>query len=392
MSTSCAVFLSYGSFHRSPGQLEPEGLAKLDRFLRLAEEARIYVHPTGPDHWEGTPAWARGDRYADEELVRAQEAFWTALSARYRGRGVIWAYDLLNEPEIRWDGASMRAKWNQWLEGTYKTSQALASAWGVPAGTLTLGAVPIPEWNQSGPAVLRDYQRFRESVASEWTRRQAMAIRAADPGALVTVGLIQWSVPLNLAGSWQYAAFRPSALARWLDFLEVHFYPLDAGAYHYGDHEAEQRNLAYLRAVVDEVAMPGKPVVLAEFGWYGGGKPTLDRGTWPAATEADQARWCRQVVETTRGPAVGWLNWGLYDHPEARDVTQLSGLLTVDGRTKAWAQHSPSSRPSSAPTRRISGPLGPALDWDACVLDSRARSHARDRIIQSFKRGPLPVP
>ena len=56
-----------------------------------------------------------------------------------------------------------------------------------------------------------------------------------------------------------------------------------AGAYHYGNADAEQRNLAYLHAVVREAAAPGKPVVLAEFGWYGGGKPTLDRGTWPAA-------------------------------------------------------------------------------------------------------------
>ena len=30
--------------------------------------------------------------------------------------------------------------------------------------------------------------------------------------------------------------------------------------------------------VVREVARPGKPVVLAEFGWYGGGKPKFDRG------------------------------------------------------------------------------------------------------------------
>jgi len=56
---------------------------------------------------------------------------------------------------------------------------------------------------------------------------------------------------------------------------------------------------------------PELAVVLAEFGWYGGGKPTLGGGTWPAATEVDQARWCRRAVETTRSLATGWLNWGL---------------------------------------------------------------------------------
>ena len=31
--------------------LAPEGLAKFDQMLALAEEAGLYVHPTGPDHW-----------------------------------------------------------------------------------------------------------------------------------------------------------------------------------------------------------------------------------------------------------------------------------------------------------------------------------------------------
>ena len=135
--------LSGRSFSRPTGW-SPSGLAKLDSFLEIAEEAGIYVHPTGPEHWEGTPGWAEGDRYADEDLLKAQEVFWSALAARYRGRSVIWAYDLLNEPEIRWDGQAMAAKWNQWLETTYKTPQGLAAAWGVPLNEIQFGAVSVP--------------------------------------------------------------------------------------------------------------------------------------------------------------------------------------------------------------------------------------------------------
>ena len=87
-----------------------------------------------------------------------------------------------------------------------------------------------------------------------------------------------------------------------------------------------------------EVAATGRPVVVAEFGWYGGGKLTINRGVHPAASEEQQARWCRRVIETTEGLATGWLNWGFYDHPEARDVSQLTGLLTADGKPKAWAR------------------------------------------------------
>ena len=117
--------------------------------------------------------------------------------------------------------------------------------WRTPGGcrSASSGSAPFRSPRGTSPADqrLRDYQRFRESIAGEWTRRQAAAIRAADPEALVTVGLIQWSVPLNLAGPWHYAAFRPRQIAPWLDFLEVHFYPLDGGVYHYENAEAERR-------------------------------------------------------------------------------------------------------------------------------------------------------
>ena len=53
------VFLTYHSFYTDPGVLKKEGLEKFDQFLGLAEQAGIYVHPTGPDHWEGPPNWGR---------------------------------------------------------------------------------------------------------------------------------------------------------------------------------------------------------------------------------------------------------------------------------------------------------------------------------------------
>jgi hypothetical protein len=53
--TCVRVFLSYGSFYRTPGQVEPDALTKFDQFLEIAEHAGIYVQPTGPDLWEGPP-------------------------------------------------------------------------------------------------------------------------------------------------------------------------------------------------------------------------------------------------------------------------------------------------------------------------------------------------
>jgi len=119
------VFLSFGSFYQQPGVLMPEGLAKFDQFLDIAEAAGIYVHPTGPDHWEGAPAWGP-TAIEDDYTLEALESFWKLFAARYRGRHVIFAYDLRNEPAVGWDGDTMKRKWNGWLQKKYGMVERLA--------------------------------------------------------------------------------------------------------------------------------------------------------------------------------------------------------------------------------------------------------------------------
>lgn len=380
------VFLSFGSFYSEPGRLDPEGLRKFRELLSIAEETGIYLHPTGPDHWEGLPAWAQGDRVADEAVLVALEQFWKLFAAEFKGRPSLFAYDLLNEPEVRWDTPAMRAKWAKWLAKEYNTPARLAEAWKLSAAPADFAAVPVPDGKvakRNDPALLA-YQHFREGVADEWTRRQVAAIKAADPQALVSVGLIQWSVPASVAGPFHYSAFRPSRQAAWLDFMEFHFYPFDHGVYVYRDAESEQRNLAYLEAVAAEVARADKPVVLAEFGWYGGGKPRFDGGKHPAATDEQQARWCRRAVESTRGLVQGWLNWGLFDQPEATDPSEFSGLLTSDGRDKAWAREFTKLATELTPGVKPKA-VRPPLDWDAAVTDPAAGNEFRARYYEAWK-------
>jgi hypothetical protein len=382
------VFLTYGSFCMEPETLMKEGLDKFDRFLAMAESAGIYVHPTGPDHWEGTPVWAAGDRIADEQVLRALEMFWKQFAKRYRGRPVIFAYDLRNEPEVFWETPAMRTKWNAWLQARYGSADKAAKAWGIAPDAIQWGKqAPPPPTGLADTRLLLDYQHFRESLALDWTRRQAETIKAADPNALVTVGLIQWSVPALLpAGVRHYSGFRPKSQAKFLDFLEVHFYPLESGFYAYADQQAEQRNLAYLESLVREVAATEKPVVLAEFGWYGGGKLTIDQGRHPAATEEQQAQWCCQAVQATRGLAVGWLNWGLFDQPEAGDVSQLTGLLDHAGKPKVWAREF-RKLASSSTGHTLSPPaLGPrpVLDWDRCLTTTEASRQFRNAYFKAY--------
>jgi hypothetical protein len=374
------VFLTYGSFLENTNELSSEGLKKFDQFLDIAEAVGIYVHPTGPDHWEGVPSWARKDRIADETVLAALEHFWRRLSERYRGRSVVFAYDLLNEPMVSWDSPVMRVKWNSWLQSRYGSAAAIAKSWGRTQDQIEWGQVPPPESKDAlTNSCLLDYQRFREDVADEWTRRQAAAIKSGDPNALVTVGLIQWSVPVLLPQVSQYAAFNPQKQARFLDFLEVHFYPLEHGFYEYASTESETKNLLYLESVVREVAAAGKPVILAEFGWYGGGKLTIDQGRHPAVTETQQAQWCRRAVEVTGAWVCGWLNWGLYDHPEANDVTQRIGLLTSEGQLKEWGREFQrlSENPETLIHKPTSSKPWPPLNWEACITSRQAGDNYR---------------
>jgi endo-1,4-beta-mannosidase len=380
------VFLTYGSFFMDRDRLHPEGLAKFDQFLDMAEQAGVYVHPTGPDHWEGMPNWQPRDLAGDEPSLAALETFWGLFAARYRNRNVIFAYDLRNEPAVPWETPAMRGPWNAWLQARYRAADALAQAWSMPAEALRWGDQSAPPREALGSRQLLDYQQFREELADQWTRRQVAAIKAADPAALVTVGLIQWSVPALLPGVQQYSGFRPQRQAPLLDFLEIHFYPLAAGFYEYAPDD-EIRNLAYLESVVRETAACGKPVVVAEFGWYGGGSLNLGGREHPVASEEAQARWCRRAVETTSGLATGWLNWGFYDHPEARDVSQRTGMLAVDGRPKAWAREFQKLAESLARERIAPAQLGPrpALDWDRCLTDPAAGREFLQQYGESFK-------
>ena len=382
------VFLTFSSFLPEPDKVSEEGFRKFDKFLDLAERERMYVHPTGPDYWEGTPAWATVDHYADETMLRALEYYWKEFATRYKGRNVIFAIDLLNEPSISWDNAMMRTKWGAWVHGRYPNAEALARAWGESAGKVAYESPPIPPpRNAPGSKWLLDYQHFREAVAQEWVRRQVTAIKSVDPHRLVTTGLIQWSVPSLLPGVQHYSGFRPAEMAPLLDFLEVHFYPLEHGFYSYTSTGEEAKNLTYLEGVVREVAAPGKAVVLEEFGWYGGGRLTIDQGRHPPATEQQQADWDKHAVEVSKGFVTGWLNWGLYDQPEANDVSQLTGLLTADGRVKAWGKEFRrlSSRYSS---KRIAPRTvtRPALDWDGCLTDTAAGDKFREAYYRSYSR------
>ena len=103
-------------------------------------------------------------------------------------------------------------------------------------------------------------------------------------------------------------------------------------------------------------------------------------------TEEQQARWCRRAVETTAGLACGWLNWGFYDHPQANDCSQFTGLLTVDGKLKAWGAEFQKLVAQFGGREIPAAKLGPrpALDWDRCITNAKAAQEFREAYLSAF--------
>jgi len=328
------VFLAAATFQPDAETIDEQALGKLDTLVAIARRSGIRLILTGPDHWEGVPDYWKGDRFAGEQALKALEHFWTVVAGRYREEPAIFAWDLLNEPHLPWFDENWRGRWNKWIEDKYGSWEGLKSAWGTEVSESDQwGTVAVAEDKPAaGSARLRDYQLFREHLADNWVRRQVDAIRRADPAHLVTVGYIQWSYPLvRPGGPSRYAAFNPRRQARLLDFVTIHFYPTFGSPF---ESEANWRkNLDYLQAAL-AYCHTGKPVVLGEFGWYGGGAPQQH----PFASEAQQADWIAVEIEASRRLADGWLSWPLADTPESRDISLYAGLVKPDMSLKAWGR------------------------------------------------------
>ena len=332
MGINCArIFLTAGSFQPTAETIEEQALTKLDVLIRIARENNIRLILTGPDHWEGQPNYWKPDRYAGQAALQALERFWDVIGRRYRGEPAIFAWDLLNEPHLPWFVEQWRPKWNTWLHKTYGNREALKKGWGDELKeTDAWDHVAVPDDRPDGgnPRLL-DWQRFREYLADQWVRRQVEAIRQADPSHLVTVGYIQWSYPLVRPGNpSRYAAFNPQRQVSWLDFVTIHFYPTLGSPFQ--SEENWQKNISYLQAVL-AYCHTGKPVVLGEFGWYGGGAPQHH----PYLSERQQAQWIGEEIAATRSLADGWLSWPFADTPSSRDISLYAGLVRSDLTLKA---------------------------------------------------------
>lgn len=212
------IHLQAGTFLASAQSLHEPALQQLDRLVQLAGELPLRLHIVGLGcyHRQRVPAWY--DALEQDERWRVQAMFWQTLAARYRGCGTIFCFDLMNEPLVPARCRRERGWLGQDYHGSHFT-QYIALA----------GTPPT-----------------RSAIARAWTQMLASAIRRTDPQRLVTIGLVDWSLPHCKPSS----GFAPEEIAPLLDFVCLHIYP-------------ESGHIASAVAVVEQFRL-GKPLLVDE--------------------------------------------------------------------------------------------------------------------------------
>ena len=329
--TVIRVFLEAGKLNPTPGNYSDEEFAKVADFVRVAADAGLRIIFSGPNYNEGVPPHRQGDRYADPQQLDHCCDLWREIARRLGNDPTIMAWDLYNEPHVEWvrpehaGRPEAQPRLQQWRD--YARQH--------------LGADPgdsFPVVNSTGQdrALYGTYLRFLEDVAEKWVACQCEALRGSGAKQLISVGLIQYSMPILLPRNYGYTGFNHHKIAKHLDYISQHFYPIirSLAAGLMPEFDAQR---AYGQVVLRGAYQPGKPLVLEEFGWPGGRLAPREKVTY---TEQQQTQWCDALMDLSMGVASGWLNWPYADCPAPNtDLSAASGLWTSDGsRLKHWGQ------------------------------------------------------
>lgn len=213
------VHLQFGKFMTDPRTANAAALRQLVRLAGLAERTGLYLDITGLGcyHKKDVPAWY--DKLDEDARWVAQEKFWEAVAGACAGRKAVFFYDLMNEPVV----PGGKGKRDDWLAGAFGGKHFVQF--------IALEAAGRP----------------RHEIARRWIDRLASAVRRKDKEALVTVGLVPWSLDRPGLSS----GFIPEKVTSSLDFVAVHLYP-------------EAGKLDDALETLKGFAAVGKPVIIEE--------------------------------------------------------------------------------------------------------------------------------
>ncbi len=328
--------------------LDPLSMQRFDELLALARKYDIRLMVQPPNHWGGggwgKGQWAEGQIGSRVDSLDVYVKFWEEFAAKYKDEPLIFGWSLCVEKQVYHPAEYLRhidgwiregnvdmlqdkpleikrfivADFIAYLKETYASLDELNQAWKTEH-TSWEQVRPAPNGVDAESVHNYDTQLYRQWVGERWVRRQVEAIRRVDPNHLVGCGIVQRNNPLvrqkhyaEVADSpATYGALEVPKIAKYLDFLDPHFYPVT-----FREPEKEMEWLkAYLR-----YCYVGKPLILGEFGH--GNKEIM-------------AEWNRLNVESSIGLVSGWMPWALHNTKGMGDhVTRVSGLVEDDFKTE----------------------------------------------------------
>jgi hypothetical protein len=207
--TAVRIDLLWAAIEPEPGRYDQGHLRRLDAILGSARAHGLWLHPTffiggevGDAFWD--VPW-RDDRHPhrDAEMLRLQREHAAMLARRWRGDPGVIAWDLTDEPPF-------------WL-----------------------------------------FQDTTDDDARVWTQTLVDALRAEDPGHLITIGTSGQEVG--------WGPFRADVVADRLDFACVHPYPIYQPEL-YPDSLLSPRMTHAAAFETALAAGAGKPVMVHEYG------------------------------------------------------------------------------------------------------------------------------
>lgn len=333
-----------------------EGLKNWDTFIGLAEKHDIYLMPVGG--YLGGNDWFDVEKLADNGKALDEScAFWEAFCGHYQNHPAIWSWDLRNEllydtvqhmvapgstQEAAID-AMLKDHWPAYLETRYGTVEVMNRTYGAQYSSFeeVPGSVRFVE--KPFDLCAADFRSYLNHRGYGWCKRQCEVIREVSPQHMICQGNNTWLSPDQ--DLWLANGFHNFALHDLFDFVTHHPYPALQCLPQYSrdpldDLETNGEKLRFwLHACIgmSRFDFYGKPVVLQEFGWYGGGTSRF-LCELPYRSEEEHANYTRVLCETLQPHVNGFINWPLMDMPEANDISNHGGIWTHDGKPKELAK------------------------------------------------------
>lgn len=344
-------------------RLDPYNAERFDRVLDAATEFGIRVSIDVHAYPLGSKSHSMGNLRVFEPPVRERfDAMRYALASRWGDNEAIFSWTIVGEGTLPWCTKWIASHWPTWLEYWYDGDlKLLREAWGdvrvdsfadAPVPPVNLGktlpisalspanldSFPHDPWANS--TWRYDWRLMLEEIGSQWVREQSRTIRAAGAKQMITVGNNSWTFP-GLAAGQMALGFDPYHYLDCVDYLCQHNYPapqcLPGGN---GDPLDNEEAMTFWLNSCEIMARIygslGKPVVLEEWGWYGGAESRF-LTPLPYRSEEDQQRFCDRMMEMSRHCYAGWFYWQWRDMPRANDITDYSAIYAANGnRVKAW--------------------------------------------------------